>query len=666
MDSEQQTTPRPESHNERHLLPTSISLWIPLLHLLFVILLFCFLAPFEWARIQSENQNLPLLTRFFLHVNVDTTPYLILLLLSPICWFLKPCLNNHFFSQTLRPRLSQQWVIDKQKSQKCDYPAIFLCLIVAFSSFLMSFWTSAHIVNQELNLALGDLPPAYHDEFSYLFQAKTFLAGRTWFPSHPDVPEIFDQVHVLNEGKMASRYFPGTGLWLAPFVAWGHPYWGYWLAGAITACFIFWSGRELGGNGVGFLAGFVIALSPGMAIFSNLLLAHHPTLIGLSIFLWAFLRMQRTRSFWDAFLAGLGLTFAMLCRPMTAAGFALPFGIWLVLMLIRSCFRNKDNTTQSEADKLKSPRSAWVLIVGLAIPIGSGLTSLFFYNQSITGSGWKMPYQVYTDIYTPRHVYGFNNVIRGEQKLGPKVLHNYDIWAQNLTPELAIQNVQNRFVASLQWTLGLVPLGLAGLVFLITECRHWSRWWLVFASIVSLHIVHIPYWYDGIMHWHYVFETGPLWALVFARVTQTLFRIWHRLERPLMSWLWSLMIIAALLANLTAFSPMWTISKLEIVVNNVAFSKLKHFQLNSLFQQYSEIKKPAIVLIQHNANDRHIDYIINDPSLDQEILRGRYLPEKYSPENLQSLFPDRQLYQYDAGNRALYQWNGKRWEKFSL
>ncbi|MDF1745935.1 MAG: hypothetical protein P1V19_19710, partial [Gimesia sp.] len=231
MDSEQQTTPRPESHNERHLLPTSISLWIPLLHLLFVILLFCFLAPFEWARIQSENQNLPLLTRFFLHVNVDTTPYLILLLLSPICWFLKPCLNNHFFSQTLRPRLSQQWVIEKQKSRKCDYPAIFLCFIVASSSFLMSFWTSAHIVNQKQNLALGNLPPAYHDEFSYLFQAKTFLAGRTWFPSHPDVPEIFDQVHVLNEGKMASRYFPGTGIWLAPFVAWGHPYWGYWLAG---------------------------------------------------------------------------------------------------------------------------------------------------------------------------------------------------------------------------------------------------------------------------------------------------------------------------------------------------------------------------------------------------------------------------------------------------
>ena len=662
MNSEKQSTSQSELPNEHRLLPASTSVWIPLLHLAFAILLFYFLVPYEWDRVQSENQDLPLLTRFFLHVNVDTTPYFILLLLSPLCWFFRPYLNFPFFSKTLRPRLSQEWVREKQASRKCDYSALFLCIIVSSSSFLMSSWTSSHIVNQELNLALGDLPPAYHDEFSYLFQTKTFLAGRTWFPSHPDVPEIFDQVHVLNEGKMASRYFPGTGLWLAPFVAWGHPYWGYWLAGAITACFIFWSGRELGGNGVGFLAGLVIALSPGMAIFSNLLLAHHPTLVGLSIFLWLFLRMQRTRSFCNALLAGLGLTFAMLCRPMTAAGFALPFGIWLVFLLIRSSFQKRDETKKSAPDKLRPPRPAWVLVAGLAIPIGSGLTGLFFYNQSITGSGWKMPYQVYTDIYTPRHVYGFNNVIRGEQKLGPKVLHNYDTWAKNLTPELAIQNVQNRFLASLQWTLGLIPLGLAGLIFLITEFRYKSRWWLVFASIVSLHIVHIPYWYDGIMHWHYIFETGPLWALIFARVTQTLFRIWNKIERPLMSLLWISMILVAVLTNLTSISPMWTSSKLETEINSIAFSKLKQFQFLKMVEQHPLLKKPALILIAHDPADRHIDYVINAPQLNQPVLLGRYRPELYEPNKLQTLFANRQIYLFDVAQNRLSRWNGVSWE----
>ena len=130
-----------------------------------------------------------------------------------------------------------------------------LAIGVAFLSIGVSAWIADQRVGGQLNLRFGSLPPAYHDEYSYLFQAKTFLAGRVSFPSHETVPEIFDQMHVLNEGRFASRYFPGAGAWMAPFVAMGHPYWGQWLAGALCALFIFWAGRELGGNGVGLLAG---------------------------------------------------------------------------------------------------------------------------------------------------------------------------------------------------------------------------------------------------------------------------------------------------------------------------------------------------------------------------------------------------------------------------
>ncbi|QDT91967.1 ArnT family glycosyltransferase [Gimesia algae] len=656
MDSHQPTSAQLPPEKEQ--IQPGPSFWIPLMHFLVVSLLFCFLGYFEWQRIQSDNPDLPFLTRFFLYVNIDTTPYFLLLLLSPFCWWIRPSIHFRFFSRVLRPRLSQGWVCSKQNAEQTDWFAILLSLLVAVTSFAMSLWTASHTVNPELHLALSDLPPAYHDEYSYLFQARTFLEGRTWVPGHAAAPELFDQVHVLNEGKMASRYFPGTGLWLAPFVAWGHPYWGYWLAGAFITFFLFWSGRELAGNGVGLLAGLIAALSPGMAIFSNLLLAHHPTLVGLSVFLYFFLRMQRTRSFRDALLAGTGLSFGMLCRPMTAAGFALPFGIWLGVEVIRWCLVGKKHA-QANSTPAKSIAP---LITGLAMPLACGLIGLFLYNQSITGSGWKMPYQLYTDIYTPRHVYGFDNVVRGEQQLGPKVLDNYDKWAENLTPALAAQNVHNRLLASLQWTLGLVPLALAGLLFLITECRRWSRWWLIFASIVSLHVVHIPYWYDGIMHWHYVFETGPLWALIFARVTQTLFRIWRDLERPLMSWLWSAMILIAVATNLTAIPPLWTVSKLEIVINNVAFSKLKHFRFQQMIQHHPQIRQPALILIAHDPSDRHIDYVINDPQLNTPVLTGRYRPEQHTPAQLQSLFPDRTLYLFDVAQNRLSRWNRRIWE----
>ena len=56
----------------------------------------------------------------------------------------------------------------------------------------------------------GDQPPAYHDEFSYAFQAKTYLAKRLSSESHPTVARLFDQMHVVNEGRFASRYFPAS------------------------------------------------------------------------------------------------------------------------------------------------------------------------------------------------------------------------------------------------------------------------------------------------------------------------------------------------------------------------------------------------------------------------------------------------------------------------
>ena len=59
---------------------------------------------------------------------------------------------------------------------------------------------------------------------------------------------------------------------------------------------------------------------------------------------------------------------------------------------------------------------------------------MLVYHQSVTGSWKTSPYQLYTDIYTPRHVYGFNNVLRGEQLVGPKVIEAYDRWGEKPHP----------------------------------------------------------------------------------------------------------------------------------------------------------------------------------------------------------------------------------------
>ncbi|MBW3541892.1 MAG: glycosyltransferase family 39 protein, partial [Planctomycetes bacterium] len=274
----------------------------------------------EMARLQNAGGLGDWLAVF----DPDTTLYLPLLIAAIPAWFLVRQRRG-----TARRAAFRDWLSHRPGTAvvRRGEPAAWLAslFVAAVSLAVSSAVADARVGDSE---RFGNLPPAYHDEYSYLFQAQTFLAGRLTFPTHPTSPEYFDQMHVLNDdGVFAGRYFPGTAVWMAPFVALGKPYWGHWLAGACAAFFVFWAGRELGGNGVGLLAGLLTAVSPGMALFSNLLLAHHPTLVGLTLFLWAFLRLLRTSSRRDALLAGCGLAFGMLCRPMTAAGFAAPFGV---------------------------------------------------------------------------------------------------------------------------------------------------------------------------------------------------------------------------------------------------------------------------------------------------------------------------------------------------
>ncbi|TXT21908.1 MAG: hypothetical protein FD138_3935 [Planctomycetota bacterium] len=199
----------------------------------------------------------------------------------------------------------------------------------------------------------------------------------------------------------------------------------------------------------------------------------------------------------------------------------------------------------------------------MSLPLIAGFVALGVHNRAITGSVTTSPYQLFTDLYTPRHVYGFNNVVRGEQHLGPRVLDHYDLWALNLTPTLAWENSKIRLLAAWQWTIGLVPLLAAVVVFLVTGSSRDRRWWLIFAACVSLFVVHVPYWFDGIFHWHYVFETGPLWCLILAAATDTLARSWLAAERPRMPIWWGLLVAAAVAVNVTDFPPLWFPSKIS-------------------------------------------------------------------------------------------------------
>jgi hypothetical protein len=586
--------------------------------------------PTERARWGIARHDRAGVIAWFFEFHLDTTLPFLLLVVAPLCWMVRR-----------RPSDSER-LPDAETAPATDRAAWVMALACFATSLGASAWVASQSVGEgALRSRFGDLPPAYHDEFSYLLQAKTFLAGRLSYPSSPQLPELFDQMHVVNEGRFASRYFPGVGAWIAPFFGLGHPYWAQWLGGALAAFFTFWAGRELAGNRIGLFAGSLTALSPGIALFDNLLLSHAPTIAALMLFLFAFLRFMRTGGAAAAFWAGCGLSLAMLCRPMTAAGFGLPFGIWMLARLASGLRQPAID------DGRRLLRSA----LCLAAPLIVGLTLLFFYNRAITGSGFVSPYQLYTDTYTPRHVYGFNNVVRRQEHIGPRVIDNYDRWAKNLDSQLALANEVERLEASARWTLALVPIALAAVIFLIAVC--WTaelRWKLVAASVVSLHAVHVPYWFVGIMGWHYVFESAPLLLLLFALTTRELFARWRASGRVVMPAWWGVLVASAVLTNWVAFDPFWSTSRIESGVEEVAFARLKYEAFREVMDR--ALHKPALLLIKGDPGDRSIDYVYNDPDLKAPILRGRYRPDT-DLNKVRGAFPNRSLYLLDVKTSQL-------------
>lgn len=496
-----------------------------------------------------------------------------------------------------------------------------------------------------LQSRLSGLPPAFHDEYSYLFQAKTFLAGRISNPRFETAPELFDQMHVLNDqpGHFVSRYFPGAGFWLVPFVWLGNPYWGYAFAHGLISTLAGLSGRDAAGNGVGLLAGIVVATMPGLLVFSTLLLAHHPCLIGLALFLWAYQRFDRNRLLWEGLLAGTGLAFAMWCRPMTAFGIGLPYGIHFLVRTLRM--------EQSWSEKFRA-------MLKLGSPILVGLLLLLPYSAWTTGSMFVSPYQQYTQLHTPRHVYGFANRSRGEQWIAEQqqagvtlpVVEAYDRWAEELTPALAWQNEKNRVISTGQWTLGIF-LALITIILGFSLARRCDQnWWLLLLSLLSLHLVHIPYWYDGILHWHYVMEGALLIALLFARISGVLIYHWRIWQRHWLSVWWLGLWGIGLLTAFTTFEPFWR-SPVTAALSEFSFSRERHAAVQNLLEQIPE--QPAVVFFQPDPTDLHIDYVVNSPQLDAPVLRARWSESLQSRYNLQALFPGRSLWKYDVAAQKL-------------
>ena len=580
----------------------------------------------EWPRIDAileSGQWAGLLLNF----NYDSTLPMLVFLLIPLAWMWP----------------GREKIVSPAPSSRVKTVATAL-LLGGLSLFM-----SHHVAQLPINdHTFGELPPAYHDEYSYLLQAESYLDGHLSYLIHETHPELFSQFHVVNETRFASRYFPATGLVVALGLKLGNPYWGHWICGALTTIFIFLAGRELSGYRTGLFAGLFCALSPALALFGNLLLAHHPTLLGLSSFLYFYLRMWRIKSVKMGILAGVGLSFAMLSRPMAAAGFALPMGIVLLANLIRPVKWIGDESTPSRGSVLK-------LNLAVGLPIIVGLLILLPINKAVTGDALKLPYSQFQEVYTPKHAYGFDNVNRGMGQREKETFAKYDDWAENLTSKLAQQKVFTRLTASLKWTWGIVPLTMAGLFCVILAIEMRNRLAIILLSLITIHAAHAPYWFTGIQDWHYVFESCLIWFLLLGEVTAAIWGISKTKGRPLLKYWWLGMLATPMMTMYFSAGEFWPVARIQNEAEIIAFSRLKYQNFNDTLEQQIGDRR-ALVLIHHDEADLHIDYIDNRPPFDAPILRGRFdegRPDAARLEELKTAFPDREIWYFDVAKESL-------------
>ncbi|MEZ6133237.1 MAG: hypothetical protein R3C59_31605 [Planctomycetaceae bacterium] len=604
-------------------------------------LLVTWLAWLEVVRLRDMLSNKLTVVHWLIFWDLESTLPLLLLLLLPVLMRF----SRH------RPR--RQVAATSDHDQHSPWDVIRSACLVFSLSLTCSVQIGRQPVDvvtpwQRTQVAFADLPPAYHDEYSYLLQAETFLDGRLSYPPIAVRPDLFHQFHVLNEYRTVSRYFPWTGFWIAPFHQMEHAVWGHWLAGAFAATMFYLALRQIVRRRMALTGGLLIAVSPGLALFSNLLLAHQPTLLALSVFTWAFFRMQSTQMLRYAFVAGTGLTLAMLARPMTAAGFGLPFGLWLAVQIV-------------------TVPNARRLIAGFVIPLACGFTLLAIMNHDATGSWTRTAYQEYTDRYTPRHRYGFYNAAQNVQAEGPPAVQKYDQWATNLTLPLALRNVWERAKASLVWSLAMAPI-LLGLLMAAPVLLGWNgslrhqvtrpvELRLLAAAVVTLHVVHIPYWFDGIMHWHYVLETAPLLLMLTGVGLVMTMDVLSRILGARQAFLSVLVFVGSGLIPCWIRLPVYdNVSKVSAAISELSFSRVK-FEIFQRLLQHSVTQRPALVMVEETGTDPQLSYIINPPDLNADVLICRRPATMEEIQELRAAFADRSLYEFNPNTGQILEIN---------
>jgi hypothetical protein len=249
-------------------------------------------------------------------------------------------------------------------------------LVAAILSILAVWW-------------VWDPPPAaaaFHDQASYLLQARIFASGR-WTVPTPPLPEFFEQPHVLLVPAVASKYPPGHALLLAIGAAVRLPVLVPLILTGVTAALLFTLTTRIANAFVAVFAWVFWLTAPLVLRFQGSFFSEISTSALVLASWWALLNWRDSRRSRWLMLLALAVGWGAITRPLTMLAFALPIGI----LVIRDTLR------------LRAWRDfALALLLGIAV-----LSILPIWSAKTTGSWRLSPVAVYRRDYLPFDKPGF-------------------------------------------------------------------------------------------------------------------------------------------------------------------------------------------------------------------------------------------------------------------
>jgi len=363
-----------------------------------------------------------------------------------------------------------------------------IVVLVAVTSALLCLWVWGSLTGT----------PVIHDESAYLLQAELF-AHFHWTGLRPPIPEFFEQLHVLVDRALASKYPPGNSLILAPGALIGLPALPVVIMSGCSSSLIFVLARRMAGGAVGLLTWVVWESSFPMIYYHANYMSEGVSGLTWLLTWWGIARWRDGEGRKWLTIAGIAVAWCLITRPLTG----LALGIVALAVVLWRC-----RTTGAWRDlALATP---WAIAVLAIVPL---------WNWRTTGDVRIMPLTEYTKMYAPfdKPGLGVRDAERPSARLPLDQARIQEAFFQEharhtlrALPKIAWQRAMMLDRDEwYEWRGGLRMFALVGMLALSVEG------WILFAAFALQFVVYLAYAHPAWWTIYYV-EGMPLLAFVTA------------------------------------------------------------------------------------------------------------------------------------------------------